>query len=75
MEGLFSEGLYTGGFTEAVCNNALLKSINELDSITNVDDYLKNLENIVHLIMEEIKQVNSETRHLFGKLGDTTLGF
>jgi len=39
MEGLFSEGLYTGGFTEAVCNNALLKSINELDSITNVDDY------------------------------------
>lgn len=55
MEGLFSEGLYTGGFTEAVCNNALLKSINELDSITNVDDYLKNLENIVHLIMEEIK--------------------
>jgi len=72
MEGLFSEGLYTGGFTEAVCNNALLKSINELDSITNVDDYLKNLENIVHLIMEEIKQVNSETRHLFGKPGDTT---
>lgn len=71
MEGFFNEEVNTGGFTEVICNNLLCRSINGLDSITNADDYLRNLENIVHMIMEEIKQVNSETKHLFGKPGDT----
>ncbi|HHV29655.1 MAG TPA: hypothetical protein GXX73_08720 [Clostridium sp.] len=71
MESIFSEEIRTVGFTEAFCNNSLCRSINELDNITDADEYLKNLENIVHMIMEEIKQVNSETRHLFGKPGDT----
>lgn len=72
MEGFFNEEMSSRGFAEEFYNNSLYRSIEELDNnVTDVEEYIRSLDNIVHLIIDELKEVNSETRHLFGKPGDT----
>lgn len=61
----------TNSVKDKLCSDFLHRTLEELDSYTSEEEYIENLETIIQTLIEELKDVNSETKHLFGKQGDT----
>lgn len=52
-------------------NTPVWEKVGMVADIPNTEEYIRNCEILIPLMIKELKQVNSETRLLYGKPGDT----